>query len=188
MRFQLLHDLHGSKTRFTPPESVYGGSQCQTQSDILSYCCAILRKHNSHPHSRLMHTVAFSLNICVIFSTASNLHPPEHLTPPRHSHFSVIQQHPVHGADGPVRRLLGLEMNKAVALGALFIAHDLQQTQWKRSVHAHTCTDRHKTHTLVQCCLHFISTVRLPCRIKCFQRQRRCRTGPCCQLSRPCSL
>lgn len=53
----------------------------------------------------------------------------------RHSHLAVIQKHAVHLLNGAVGGVLGLKVNKGVALGAIFIAHHLKQrkTQHIRS-------------------------------------------------------
>lgn len=45
----------------------------------------------------------------------------------RHSHLAVIQQHAVHFLDGAVGGILGLKVDKGVALGAIFVTHHLEQ-------------------------------------------------------------
>lgn len=42
-------------------------------------------------------------------------------------HFSVIEQHPVHGFDGSIRCLFSLKVNKAVAFGSSFVTNHLQK-------------------------------------------------------------
>lgn len=42
-------------------------------------------------------------------------------------HFSVIEQHPVHGFDGSIRCLFSLKVNKPVALGSSFVTNDLRK-------------------------------------------------------------
>lgn len=43
----------------------------------------------------------------------------------RHSHLAVIQKHAIHLLNGAISCVLGLEMDKSVALGAIFITHHL---------------------------------------------------------------
>lgn len=45
----------------------------------------------------------------------------------RHSHLAVIQKHAVHLLNGTISGILGLEVDKSVALGTVFIAHHLKQ-------------------------------------------------------------
>lgn len=45
----------------------------------------------------------------------------------RHSHLAVIQKHAVHLLNGAISCILGLKMDKSVALGAIFITHHLEQ-------------------------------------------------------------
>lgn len=52
-----------------------------------------------------------------------------------HSHFTVIQQHPIHGADGQLRSLMGLEMDKAKASGAVIITHHLGHREKGQGAH-----------------------------------------------------
>lgn len=53
-------------------------------------------------------------------------------TPMRHSHLAVIQQHAVHLLDGSIGRVLSLKVDEGVALGAVFIAHHLEQRRtWR---------------------------------------------------------
>lgn len=45
----------------------------------------------------------------------------------RHSHLAVIQKHAVHLLNGTISSILGLKVDKSVALGAIFITHHLEQ-------------------------------------------------------------
>ena len=45
----------------------------------------------------------------------------------RHSHLAVIQKHAVHLLNGTISSILGLKVDKGVALGAIFITHHLEQ-------------------------------------------------------------
>lgn len=42
-------------------------------------------------------------------------------------HLAVIEEHPIHGLNGPSCCLLSLKMNKAVATGSIFITNHLQK-------------------------------------------------------------
>lgn len=42
-------------------------------------------------------------------------------------HLAVIEEHPIHGLDGPSCCLLSLKMNKAMATGSIFITDHLQK-------------------------------------------------------------
>lgn len=53
-----------------------------------------------------------------------------------HSHFAVIQQHPVHGADGLLRSLMGLKMDKAKASGAVIVTHHLGHREEGQGEHS----------------------------------------------------
>lgn len=50
------------------------------------------------------------------------------------SHFPIIQQHPIHGVNGPVCSLMSLKVNKAIAFGSFLITNNLQ----RQSVYNHT--------------------------------------------------
>lgn len=113
--------------------------QCQTQSDILSfdrtklYCKrAVLKPIRckcTHLHSVTVYTSLFLLCNLYLKVVSHPTRPDPTRSPSMHSHFSVIQQHPVHGVDGPVRSLLSLKVDKAVAFGAPLVTHNLQQTR-----------------------------------------------------------
>lgn len=44
-----------------------------------------------------------------------------------HSHFAVIQQHPVHGGNGLMRSLVGLKVDKAEAPGPMIVTYHLDR-------------------------------------------------------------
>lgn len=64
----------------------------------------------------------------------------------RHSHLAVIQQHAVHLLDGSIGRVLSLKVDEGVALGAVLVAHHLEQRRSRRSLarslSAYTSTTR----------------------------------------------
>lgn len=62
----------------------------------------------------------------------------------RHSHLAVIQQHAVHFLDGAVGGVLGLKVDKGVALGAIFVTHHLEQRRTEGWIY----TKRHPKHKL----------------------------------------
>lgn len=43
-----------------------------------------------------------------------------------HLHLPVIEQHPIHGVNGPSRCLVRLKVDKAIATGSIFITNHLQ--------------------------------------------------------------
>lgn len=47
----------------------------------------------------------------------------------RHSHLAVIQKHAVHFLNGTISSILSLEVDKSIALGAIFIAHHLEHRE-----------------------------------------------------------
>lgn len=73
-------------------------------------------------------------------------------SPLRHLHLPVVEQHPIHGLNGPSCCLVSLKVNKAIATGSIFITNHLQ-TQSKEeekgtdTVFFHACTrvSRRKT-------------------------------------------
>lgn len=60
-------------------------------------------------------------------------------SPLQHLHLLVVEQHPIHGLDGPSCCLVSLKVNKAVATGSVFITNHLQ-TQSKALFFPLTCT------------------------------------------------
>lgn len=44
----------------------------------------------------------------------------------QHLHLLVVEQHPIHGLDGPSCCLMSLKVNKAIATGSVFITNHLQ--------------------------------------------------------------
>lgn len=50
-------------------------------------------------------------------------------------HLAVIEEHPIHGLDGPSCCLLSLKMNKAMATGSIFITDHLQSRAGEKKIH-----------------------------------------------------
>lgn len=51
---------------------------------------------------------------------------PRRYSPLWHLHLPVVEQHPIHGLDGPSCCLVSLKVNKAIATGSVFITNHLQ--------------------------------------------------------------
>lgn len=95
-----------------------------TASQFTQHICRINKSGSLY----VLDTNMYNLSSKIIQSpTTINTPLPPSFKVIRHSHLAVIQKHAIHLLDGAISCVLGLEMDKGIALRAIFITYHLQE-------------------------------------------------------------